>query len=282
MYFIANLLFFYIQNDIIVLQIKIRLFREVIYMKKIIILFSILFLFGLFYFSPKALAFEIIPDIGDDYQSEDEITIKTSSVLGRPRYVTESYDSSTRIKKRLYRYNVYADMILDCGVFYEAGDGKSLSESTTFEKTYSSETLISTSMTNSVSSSFSSEIGVDGIGKTGASATVSSTFGSAYGISESRSFTKSTTKMLTVSADAPYGYYRLEARTKCVVYYVVEYLYNSPTKCWLKDSYYIFDASDEYYVAQKRYLWCGGRYIYDDRKDPNCFYLSYAYIVSDK
>lgn len=243
-------------------------------MKKIGVLLFISF----FFFAPKALAFEIIPDIGDSYQTEDQITIKNSPILGRPSYVTEKYDSTTRIKKRLYRYNIVTDMLLDAGKLYYAGDGISLSISNTFERTSSSEKLITNSMTSSISTSFSSEIGVEGIGKTEVSSSISNTFGSSYSIAESNSITQSKTVTYIVSENSKGGYYRLETRTKCVVYYVVEYLYNSPSKCWLQNSYYVFDASDNYYIKLTRYQMVGNKLIYDDSKDANCFYLSFSYL----
>lgn len=243
-------------------------------MKKLVLLFFVSF----FFVAPKAFAFEIIPDTGDSYQTEDQITIKTSSILGRPSYVTEKYDSTTRIKKRLYRYNMVADMLLDKGDLHKVGGGKSLSISFTFQKTSSSETLITNSMTSSVSTTFSSEIGIEGIGKTVMSTNITNTFGSSYSIAESNSITHSVTETITVSENSKEGYYRLETRTKCIVYYVVEYLYNSPSKCWLKNSYYVFDASDNYYITLTRYQMNGNKLIYDDSKDPNCFYLSFSYI----
>lgn len=138
-------------------------------MKKIFMLFSFVFCIYFFIFSPKVFAFEIIPDINENYQTEDAITIRKSSILGRPSYVTETYDSKYCLKK----------------------------------------------------------------------------------------------------------FYRLERRAKCIVYYVVEYTYNSPSKCWLQDCYYIFDANPNHYVALKRYKSEGNKYIYDDVVDNNCYYFSY-------
>lgn len=246
-------------------------------MKKIIFLFAFVFCFCFFIFSPKVFAFEIIPDVNENYQTEDVITIRTSSILGKPSYVTETYDSKYCLKKRLYKYNVIVDMLLDSGkgIYYEVGPNETLSITNTFTKTSTLENIITNTMTTSVTSTFSTETGINGISKTGASATLSTTFGSSYAISESTKIETSETVQMTVSNPTEKKFYRLERRTKCIVYYVVEYTYNSPSKCWLQDCYYIFDANPNHYISLKRYKAESNKYIYDDVVDDNCYYFSY-------
>lgn len=218
----------------------------------------------------------VLPDIGDGYVTEASFC-ETSPVIGTPTLVAQTYNGTSRLKKRLYKYEKVLDVPYEGdNLYYYAGGGTSCSVEYTFIEQRSMETVITENMSTTHNATLSAELGVEGVGKAGGAVSIGGTFGESHAISESYFTSIGKTYNFSVAETAVRGYYRLEARIKCYLYYVVEYYYEDTNHCKLTNSYFCVDTIGYAYIGMMRYQYDSGlqAYLYSDNKDSGCVYLT--------